>query len=766
LANHFIRALMIKKIISFLFSIIPFLLVAQSNGQLGAWNVHLPYVKNTSIAAIGHTVYCGSASGLFSYNESNGELERISKTQGLSDVEVKLLKVNPNNGMLFIAYTNGNIDLMLNGEVVNMPQILQRSIIGKKSVNEVTFYNGRAYVACSFGIVVIDVNKAQILDSYQNIGANGATLEIFDVAIFNNFIYATTSNGVYRASLTSGNLSDFKFWTLFKASTKSNKMESFNNKLFVEVDSVLNEFDGNNWKALEGIGFRNVLDIQVANNKMVVCSQQNVLSVDKNNTIDLTGSQLKNAAVILPNNRYAVVDDFYGLQVFPGGKFNGIDFVTPNGPFSSLATDFKFINNTLYAAGGYAPLFNEGFKRNGIYLYDGTNWRNTRENGLIPDTILDILTLAYDAQNGKLYGASYGKGLLKMDLTGRLETVYNKTNSALQEVFAGSCRVASVAMDFENNLWLTNHSSGLPICVLTNDGTLKCFSVGTAFGGNNAVTAIAIDDLNNKWIAHSRDGGLMVYNHGLDVLNGNDDSYKVLTKDKGNGEMPSNQVNCITKDKKGEMWVGTNNGLCIFSNPDLIFESNNRSFDARQIVIRTGLVNSNFLGGENITAIKVDGANRKWIGTGNGVWLVAPDGYTVLQNFTTKNSPLLDNNILAIGINDNNGEVFFGTSKGIVSYMSDATEADKSFKGVEIYPNPVRPNFDGEVSIKGLAENVNVKITDAAGNLVAEATSNGGFATWNGRNFAGNRVATGVYIVFAANKDGSKSIVGKLLFIQ
>jgi hypothetical protein len=184
-------------------------------------------------------------------------------------------------------------------------------------------------------------------------------------------------------------------------------------------------------------------------------------------------------------------------------------------------------------------------------------------------------------------------------------------------------------------------------------------------------------------------------------------------------------------------------------------------------VIKTGLVYSNFLGGENITCITVDGANRKWIGTNNGVWLVSSDGYTVIQNFTTKNSPLLDNNIVSIGIDNEQGEVFFGTLKGIVSFMSDATEADENFKSnVEVYPNPVKPNYGGEISIKGLAENVNVKITDIAGNLVAETSSNGGFATWNGKGFSGSRVATGVYLIFAANKDGSKSIVGKIAFVN
>jgi hypothetical protein len=762
---------MIKKINTFLFLFFPFILIAQTQGGLGTWRVHLPYWQNKTIAVIDHTVYVGSTSSMFSYDEKNRELERISKVNGLSDVEIKLLRSNQVNKLLFIVYENGNIDLLQNNEITNLPQILQRTVIGKKSINDVTFYNGKAYLACSFGIVVIDINKKQIIDSYQNIGVGGSNIEILDVAILNNNIYATTFNGIYKASLNSGNLSDFNFWTLFKSSSKSNKIETFNNLLYAEIDSLLNVFENNSWTQINDSAFKNVLDLTICSNKLVITSAKNVSTINTDKIIYITGKQFKNAAIVLPNERFATVDNFYGIQLFPGGQFDGSDFVSPNGPFDKITTDIKFINNKIYAAGGYAPFFNEGFKSNGIYIYENNNWTNTsninQSAALTPDSIQDILTLAYDYVNEKLYAASYGDGLIKMGLDGKIEKIYNKSNSILQEAFTNSCRVAGLIFDSENNLWFTNHSSGQPICVLKNDGTIQCFSVGNVFNGINYITNIAIDDENHKWVAHVREGGILVYNHGLDILNSADDAYKVITKDIGNGALASNTVNCLVKDKRGEMWVGTSAGLSIFSSPEMVFNSTEKgSFDSRQIVIKTGLVFSNFLGGENINCITIDGANRKWIGTNNGAWLVSSDGYNVIHNFTTKNSFLLDNNVLSIGIDNVTGEVFFGTLKGMVSFKGDATEANENFNTVEIYPNPVKPNFNGNISIKGLAENVNVKITDIAGNLVAETTSNGGFATWNGRNFGGLRVATGVYLVFAANKDGSKSKVGKLLFVN
>jgi len=757
---------MIKKICTALYLLLPIVIFAQPSGGLGTWRVHLPYWQNKTIASIGSTLYVGSASSIFAYNEAEKELERISKVNGLSDVEVKLLRSNSTNKLLFVVYENGNIDLIQNNKITNMPQIFQRNVIGKKAINDITFYNGKAYLACSFGIVVIDINKKQIVDSYQNIGIKGTNIEILDIAVLGNFLYASTYTGIFRANLNSGNLSDFNFWNLIKPSSKSNKLETFNGILYAEVDSVLNTFSNNIWTALNDSNLNNPLDLIISNNKLVVTTNINVSTIETNNTITKTNKSFKNSALQLPNNRFACVDNFAGIHLFPGGEFNGSDFIFPNGPYSKIATDFKFINNKLFAASGYAPFYNESFSSNGLYILDENNWTNTKQKGITPDSIKDILTLAYDDVNEKLFAASYGSGLIKMNLNGQIETVYNKSNSILQDAFAGSCRVAGLAFDAAKNLWFTNHSSGQPICVLRNDGVIQCFSVGNVFSGSNFLSSLAIDDENQKWIAHSRDGGLIVFNDGGDIANPNNDAVKVLTKDIGNGALASNQVNCVVKDKRGEMWIGTSEGLSIFSSPELIFGAGDNSFDSRQIVIKTGLVFSNFLGGENINCITIDGANRKWIATNNGVWLVSSDGYSVIHNFTTKNSPLLDNNTLSIGINNITGEVFFGTLKGINSFMSDATEAQANFQTVEVYPNPIRPNFTGDISIKGLAENVNVKITDIAGNLIAETTSNGGFATWNGKNFSGLRVATGVYLIFAANKDGSKSIVSKIAFIN
>jgi hypothetical protein len=229
------------------------------------------------------------------------------------------------------------------------------------------------------------------------------------------------------------------------------------------------------------------------------------------------------------------------------------------------------------------------------------------------------------------------------------------------------------------------------------------------------------------------------------------------------GNLPSNTVICVTRDENGDMWVGTDLGLCIFSNTQNLFE---KEFDARQLVIKTGLVNSIFLGTEPVYCIRVDAANRKWIGTRNGVWLVSPDGYTVIRHFTKDNSPLLSDLVYDIGFDHETGEVFFATEKGLISYMGTATDGGDTHGNVVVYPNPVRPGYQGLIAIRGLVKDANVKITDVAGNLVYETKANGGFATWDGNSFTGKRAATGVYIIYSSNAEGTEAWVGKILFIN
>ena len=276
-----------------------------------------------------------------------------------------------------------------------------------------------------------------------------------------------------------------------------------------------------------------------------------------------------------------------------------------------------------------------------------------------------------------------------------------------------------------------------------------------------------LDSYNQKWILIRAEHSLIVFNDNNTVTNTGDDQVKVLTSAAGNGNIPGNKVFSIAEDNDGEVWIGTDEGVAVFYSPENVFSGYN--FDAQRILIPrndgTGLADI-LLEFETVTAIAVDGANNKWIGTDrSGVFQLSPDGQIQYNHFTEQNSPLFSNNITSIVINDK-GEVFIGTAKGIISYRSDATPGGETNEDVYAYPNPVESGYTGPIAITGLVTNADFKVTDISGNLIYSGTAEGGQAIWNGTNFEGRRAQTGVYLVFVSNDDGSEKLVTKILFIN
>ena len=297
------------------------------------------------------------------------------------------------------------------------------------------------------------------------------------------------------------------------------------------------------------------------------------------------------------------------------------------------------------------------------------------------------------------------------------------------------------------------------------DNTWKAFDFSGYVSANQAESDIVIDQSNQIWMILPRGNGLLVFND-----NGNIDntSYEIMpiSNATGHGALASNYIYSIAVDQGGEIWVGTDAGVSVFYNPGNVFTGSN--YDSQQILVNEGGFIQPLLASEIVSAIAVDGANRKWIGTQNsGVYLMSADGTEQLLNFNTDNSPLFSNTINSIAINQQTGEVFFGTDQGIESYKGTATNGGPTFSDtITVYPNPVPSGYNGTIAVKGLAQNSDIKITDVSGTLVYSTTAEGGQAIWNGKNFAGDRAQTGVYLVFCASSDGSKRLVAKILFIN
>ncbi|MEO7529782.1 MAG: two-component regulator propeller domain-containing protein, partial [Sediminibacterium sp.] len=305
-----------------------------------------------------------------------------------------------------------------------------------------------------------------------------------------------------------------------------------------------------------------------------------------------------------------------------------------------------------------------------------------------------------------------------------------------------------------------NYGAPQNLSVRKADSSWKSFTIPFTHL-ENAVGQIIVDDINQLWIISPKDNGLFCYNYGENIDNISDDKWKFYKQGGGNGNLPSNNVLCLLKDHNGFIWVGTDRGIGIIQCVGNIFGG--QPCDAILPVVQLDRFAGLLFKDEIVQCMAVDGANRKWIGTKNGVWLISPDGNKIIYRFTEENSPLLSNDVKRIAVDPANGEIFISTLLGICSFRSTATEGGEINSYILIFPNPVPPGYNGTIAIRGLVDNGLVKIAEMNGRLVFQTRALGGQAIWDGRNYKGEKIASGVYLVVVRDDSGSERIVSKIV---
>ncbi len=741
---------------------------------VGAWRDHLSYNRASHVAVSDDKVYGAAGAGLIVFNKNDNSIEKLSKVHGLSDVDISTIKWSDVNGLLFVGYTNGNIDIIKGKQIINLSDILRSSISGSKSINNIMFVGSRAYLSCSFGIVVVNLERNEIADTYY-LGEDGIRLAVNDMIFDGSFLYAATSAGLYRADINAPNLLDFSFWARLDFLPEANALFSslawFGEKLYaVQLDGLGNYvsyiIDGDLWEYFYA----------PSNNPMKFNVSGSYLTVVRESETDIFGS----GPELLKR-----IDDygFWGLairdvyvenekNVWIADRIHGLvrnvemsyDILTPPGPFSNRVFSISsYPERNYFAAGGYtAALVN--LYQNGEYSILKDELWDSKLNYDIRDV---LYVKEHPADPETHFLATWGFGLIEYR-EGEFHKRYGESNSSLRSIIPGDnfVRIGGIDFDKDNNLWVTNPGVPNPVSVRKPNGQWLSFPYGGLINHDHAGKLI-VNRHDHKWVLLPRGGGLFVFENGQNLEETSDDQARKLSIVDENNDLISNEVFSIAEDKRGLIWVGINNGVVVYYNPSRVFSEEH--FFARRIVI-AGDRKEDFgylLNNETVTAIAIDGADRKWFGTEkSGVFLVSADGMNQIHHFTRGNSPLLSNSITDISIDPSTGEVFIGTSRGIISFRGDATEPEGQYRNVYVFPNPVRENYEGPITVTGLIKDSVVKITDISGNLVYETISLGGQAIWNGRNSRGRRVQTGVYIVFISNPDGSETHVTKLMFIH
>jgi ligand-binding sensor domain-containing protein len=752
---------------------------------IGQWRDELPYNFSNSVAEAGNRIYVSTPYALFYFDKDDNSVTRITKIQGLSDIGVSCINYNSPTKTLIIAYTDANIDLIQNNTIINISDIYRKSILGNKTINNIYCIGSTAYLLCGFGIVVMDMVKQEIRETYY-IGSSGSQVNVLGLVKDNvDTLWAASDKGIYKASYKDPNLANYAVW---KKDSRMDTTMMYNTIAYFSGKVIVNKHRQSGLDTIFSYnGQWSAWNTGMVNAVMNINSDYNYLVISYNYFVDVydqafnkfkaihsyvSGNPYPQDAICDISNIIWISDSYSGLVSYDMNSNQSKEY-NLSGPLSANDFSMSTLGDDLYISrggydGSYVPLSQSCPAE--IYHFDGSNWQN-----LSGATVPQLNNWGYvvgataDPSDPKrIYVATWGYGLIEL-YNGSFYRRWTESNSTLSHHTAGDSaliRVGGSAFDANGYLWVD--------CSHTN----KCLSLkrGDQWTGfnipvnnENDLGQIMASKNGQIWM-QVRYGNLNPYSILVFTDNGtpddiSDDQAKRLNNTAGNGNLPGNISFSFAEDKNGQIWVGTENGVGVFYSPEDLF-TNNPS-DCQLPLVQQGQYTQYLLESEQVNAIAVDGDNRKWMGTDRGgAYLFSADGTKQVYHFTAENSPLLSDRVSTIAIDPVTGEVYFGTDKGVISFKGTATEGSDSFGNVYAYPNPVKDGYDGYIAVKGLISNAQVRITDVSGRLVYTTKAEGGQAVWDGRTMDGKKVHTGVYLVFASNETGTEKVVTKILVIN
>lgn len=754
------------------------------NAQLamGKWRTHFAYNNVEQITQSENKIFAVSEGSLFSVDKEDEGIEFYSKVSGLNDGTISVIEYDKISKQLLIVYANGNIDLMSSGGVINIIDLFIKQMSSSKVINNITFFDKKAYLSCNFGILVINMEKREIADTYF-IGANASEVKVQKTVVHNGSIYAATNSAIYKASVSEPNLVNYEYWTTLSGLPGSGEIKSLeviNGKLILFRSGKLYVQNPDlTWSDLFP-----ELSISYLNT-----SSDNLFLLASTGTLYLVNNMFEKTIIegigSISDSEYDAINK---TSWFAGSSTGVISYKTvasipeiktykPAGPALNIPWEMTFAGQKLIVVQG-GRWSGQYFRPGLVMIYENGFWTNIPASAIESQTgkpVLDFMNIAVDpADNQHFFITSYGTGLYEFN-NNSFTKWHNFTNSTIETIVLTDpnkyMRLDGAVYDPQGNLFLANSMTSNYLKLLTKDGEWLQLKPTATTRETIGKIVINNQNINQKWIMCPRTGELIVFDDNGTFKDNADDKSVVFKNyadpDNDGGTIIPTFCFSMAQDKNGVVWLGTDIGPLLFYNTSRVFD-NGYTCSRVKIPRNDGTNQADYLlVGERIRAIAVDGANRKWLGTeSSGVYLMSENGQEMIKHFTVSNSPLLSNSIMSIAIDPVTGEVFFGTGQGIVSYQSDAAEASGSFNDVYAYPNPVREGYNGIITITGLVENTQVKITDLNGNLICSTTSNGSIATWNGKDLHGRKVSTGIYLVVCAAPDGSQSSITKIMVIN
>ena len=755
---------------------------------VGEWQDHNSFVNVRKVCATDGGVYAATSMAMFYYDRNDSSLTAMTKVKGMTDVGISAIAYDGTSGCLVVAYTNSGFDLQYGSTVYHIADIKYSNISGDKKIYSIRFHGGRLYLTTGFGIVVVNLGRHEIEETYY-IGENGEGCLVYDLAFTDSLIVAATDQGVMYAPKESSRLHIYEEWQhdtvspLYGMSVRL--LEVSSGRLVAAActnnpDSMTTFYQlaSGNWTAWGSWATGRVESLKCRQGRVLLNRFGHIEVYDEDFLLDAVVEDLPDYGVsawdvdmdadgslwighVWAGLVHATADGSYTESHYPAGPYND-DYV-----YSLTATNDK----VYLCPGGKKPTYESSLLPGSLSIYDNKRWANINPNGL-GENYMDILYMAVDpTDKNHLSASSWGHGVFDIR-DGKLQTLFDgsNTNGALTPYSDRGfthLRVSGLAYDDQGNLWVTNSLVNNGLAVRYHDGSWKSFNITPMLQGVNRekreIDKVIWDSIRGyKWFVGRAN---RIYVH--------DGEGKMAYVNPNNGsKLETHTVNCIVQDRLGDIWFGTDKGLKVIYDGYRAF---NNGGNGEQSPVMCGNILYNedgiyeyLMAYESISCIAVDGANRKWVGTmNNGLYLISANGLEQLHHFTMANSPLNSDKILALAVHPETGVVYVGTNMGLQSYRSTATAADVYPEAdIHAFPNPVRPDYDGPIAIKGFTRDALVHITDARGHVVFTTKANGGQAIWNGRTLQGQRVASGTYFVFASDETGGMRSVTKVLVVK
>jgi len=758
-------------------------MMAQITTPLEGWQSHLPYQSAKWVTQSSEKIIYSTEWSIMTIDKSDLSKGFLSKVDGLSDIGIFRTKYDPFNDQLIIVYNNSNIDIVKGSEVINLPNVMtNQTITGDRLIYDIHIEDEKtAILATGFGAVELNTRDL-------NFGFTTRALRFNGISTYNGFIYASSDEGIYRVERSNRIFpGDFSSWELLSDSEglpivyESGAIVTQHDRVYVVID------EQSIWKSdAAGSSFEKIYDSPDEDYRISYLSADGdhliaglrdrgtssfVALIDQNDQASIIRDGCINRtlyAVEDEQSRIWYADEWDLIRYHESGGSVCQKF-TADSPYSQENSDIAIKNNKVYvASGGVSDNFTYLFSRRGSYILSEGSWTNLNQDDITrfrDEDILNFYRILPHPTSDDLFMGTYWAGLVQYNEMTEEITIYDQDNSTLRGTQGDEARerISGLVFDDEDQLWIANFGAPEPISVLTPEGNWHSFSTGSSLNLTNP----AIDDSDTKWFpVYGNNGGILVYDHGENVQDPTDDRQRFINFN--NSEITTNIVSTVAVDLEGSVWVGTGEGPVIFDCGSDPFSSDCRG---RRIKVSQDSIGAFLLADVDIRSIAIDGANRKWFGTRNGIFVQSSGGDEQELRFTADSSPLFDDNIIDLAYNGETGEMYIATDKGLQSYRTKTTQGGRRHSRTNVYsfPSPVPPDYDGPIGIRGLAADVNVKITDINGKLVNEIESLGGQAVWDGRDFRGVRVKSGVYLVFSSTTNifaDPDSYVTKIMMVR